>query len=69
MESLIGGFVQFLCVIVNFCVWGGDGGGSTGQWVMPRINFDIFLKFPHFVSPKVLGRSATHEATRKFNLW
>ena len=42
---------------------------KTGHQIMPTLNFEIFLKFPHLPRSSDLRRLVTREHTRTFNFW
>ena len=63
MESLVTDSVQFLCTTAKFSWF------RIEQWAMPALNFEIFLKFPHFLRSKVLSHLAARDATRIFKFW
>ena len=42
---------------------------AIGYALMSTLNFEIFLKFPHFLRSYVLSRSANREVTRIFKFW
>ena len=65
MGSLTVDFVQFPSTIANFFIFGKE----TGHKVIPALDFEIFLKFPHFLRFEVLSNSATCKATPTFSFW
>ena len=54
-------FLQFPSAIVNVYFWRED-------WAMFILDFEVFIKFPHFLTYYVLSHLASCEATLTFNI-
>ena len=63
MERLIADFDQFSGAIAKFLFLQRRLGRKS------VINFEISLKFPHFLRPLILCRLAVHAVTCTFNFW